>query len=147
MKKLMLCEGKHDTEFLKQFFEKLQVPQNKIKFFDQKERDILVDLKRAESRYIARFIQKTSPHDILVKSEAGKPKVINAFSDFIVFIFQNINNTTLMVDLDNNGLDLFLEKLRNKLIERRLNIISNIIDKNQYIVTSENSMTLNTKKK
>jgi len=67
MKEIIFCEGSHDSLFLKKMFDELNIKNYKI--FDQNTRDKLKNVKDAETKEINRFIEKTSPYDILVKSD------------------------------------------------------------------------------
>ncbi len=150
MKRIIICEGHYDRIFIENLLSKLNIDKDKIKFFDQETKDNLKELKHAESIILKSFIQHTSPYEILSKSEAGKEKIIRVFSDFMVFIFENIEKTSLIVDLDGSNLDLFIEKIRSRIKSKKavgLDIKYEITKENQYIIASEASVIVKSKKK
>ena len=118
MRKLILCEGKHDSIFFKKLFPKIKIPVSEVRFYDQETRAKLKDLRDAETKELRKFSGDYSPYKILVKSEAGKNKAIDIFSRYLSYCIgkqrKDIEKTILMLDLDNR------EFKRNRLGEDRL---------------------------
>ncbi len=124
MKKLIICEGKNDSVFLKHICQKLGlIFEKEMRIFDQTTRDTLPTLKHAEHVEFNRFIQKSYPHTILVKSEAGRKKAVDLFSFYLIFCLtqRGITKVTLLLDLDERGSHLRdLEHIKNEIIRRRV---------------------------
>lgn len=117
MKKLILCEGKHDGIFLKKLFPKINIPVSDVRVYDQETRSKLKDLRNAETNELNKFSGDYSPYKIMVKSEAGKDKAIDIFSRYLSYCIErrkDVEKTILMLDIDNRKFK------RNKLGEDRL---------------------------
>jgi hypothetical protein len=83
MKKLIISEGKNDIIFLrKTLLDKLKFPEDKIKFYNQKENTPIGRKKTIESDYVNSFTQETSPYNILAKSEGSKHDAMRALYNF-----------------------------------------------------------------
>ncbi len=114
MKKIIFCEGKNDSMFLTKLLDKI-TKNKEISVFDQNTRDKLKNLKNAETTKINKFIEKTSPYDILVKSEAGKDKAVLLFSRTMNFCFRNSIKPLLMLDLDESDPNSKIKKIITKI--------------------------------
>ena len=113
MKKIIFCEGQNDSIFFDKLFTELDIHQAKI--FDQKTRDGLTKLKHAETTEMNRFMERTSPYQTLVKSEAGKGKAIPLFSRSMIFCFERKSKPVLMLDLDGAPVNSELKKLKHNI--------------------------------
>ena len=139
MKTLILCEGKHDTIFIKLFLRKLGSDEDTISFFDLEENLKKGAIRRNESEKLRSFLYRSSPYKILVKSEGGVKKVIDIFTHLVNHLLDNVDKTILMVDLDNKGLDSLLSKINKGITSRYNQKIELKID------TSENTHLLASK--
>ncbi len=101
-KVVILCEGKKDSEFLREI---LNILGKKAKIFDQNERYKIKNLKFCENREFNKFLQNTSPYSVLVKSEAGKQKAIKLLVSILDFLIDNNLKTILLLDLDGSTLN------------------------------------------
>lgn len=148
MKTLILSEGKNDRKFIKGLYVRHKIHEDKIRFFDQKERDILKELERAESKYLRSFFEDSSPFEILVKSEGGKSKVITVFSKFMSYLFNYSKGLKIiiLIDLDERPLNQFIYKLKNKIQNkgkgRMLGVEHNILREDKYLKTSKISIVI-----
>ncbi|OQX18579.1 MAG: hypothetical protein BWK75_06510 [Candidatus Altiarchaeales archaeon A3] len=106
MKKMIFCEGKNDSIFLKKLYDEV-IKNEKISVFDQNTCNKLKNVKDAETKEINRFIEKTSPYDILVKSD----KAVLLFSRSMVFCFRVNIIPLLMLDLDKSDTDSKINKI------------------------------------
>ncbi|HOJ86543.1 MAG TPA: hypothetical protein PK103_05555 [Elusimicrobiales bacterium] len=113
-KVVILCEGKKDSEFLREI---LNILGKKAKIFDQNERYKIKNLKFCENREFNKFLQNTSPYSVLVKSEAGKQKAIKLLVSILDFLIDNNLKTILLLDLDGSTLNN-LEKKINDCVRR-----------------------------
>jgi len=150
MKKIIFCEGQNDSIFFDKLFTELDIHQTKI--FDQKTSDILKRLKHAETIEINRFIEKTSPYQILVKSEAGKGKAIPLFSRSMGFCFGKRSNLkpVLMLDLDGAPVNSELKKLKDRIKSNKtvaIDIESGRIHKTSINYLYENVVKIKENKK
>ena len=134
MKKLILCEGKHDCTFFEKLFPKMNISVSEVKFFNQETRDNLRNLMDAETKELRSFSEKYNPYKILVKSEGGDDKAIKIFSRYLEYCIckqqKGIEKTILMLDLDNRGLRNKLEddRLKENSFEKRLGKLEQMID-------------------
>lgn len=134
MKKLILCEGKHDRIFFEKLFTKMNIPASEVRFFDQETRDKLRDLRDAESKELMKFSEEYNPYKILVKSEAGENKAIKIFSRYLSYCIEkrqkDIEKTILMLDLDKNQSENRLDKkrLRKNMIKKKLSELEQMIN-------------------
>ncbi|GEM_PF-2149533 len=136
MKRIIICEGKHDSIFLRALFPKIGIPDKDIEIFDQGERDKKEDLRNIETKIVGKFLSPYGPYSsckILVKSEEGKGNAIHLFAEYLTTWIQNFE-TFLMLDLDTS---LYKQnksgKSREKKtrIERMLNKLKEMI-KNKH---------------
>ncbi|PKP61111.1 MAG: hypothetical protein CVT88_01020 [Candidatus Altiarchaeales archaeon HGW-Altiarchaeales-1] len=112
MKRIIICEGKHDSIFLRALFPKIGIPDKDIEIFDQGERDKKEDLRNIETKIVGKFLSPYGPYSsckILVKSEEGKGNAIHLFAEYLTTWIQNFE-TFLM-------LDTRIERMLNKLKE------------------------------
>lgn len=107
-------------------------------------------MRHADAVEINRFIQKTSPYQILVKSEAGKYKAVDIFSRYMLYwidtLQKEIEKTILMLDLDNKLLENELVRLEEKMTCKRVGepicLESNTIKKTNSIYLIENKVKI-----
>lgn len=92
MKTIILCEGENDSDFLEKMLKKLNYL--RIKVFNSGTSDTPQQVRCADTREFRSLISS----EILIKSEAGKDKVIDVFSSDFAFLLQQ--KTILMLDLD-----------------------------------------------
>ena len=114
MKKIIICEGKHDGIFFEQLLKNLNFSKDDFKIFDP-ENQKKKDKKSAETRELNSFIEKYNQNKILIKLEGGKHFAIKIFSTNMRYCVENISpeGLILMIDLDGEE----VEKRKNSLIE------------------------------
>jgi len=123
MKKLIICEGKHDNIFMDKLSIRLNV-KDKTKIFRQEECSRLRQKNHAETICLNSFFQDSSPYEILVKSESGKDAVYKVFSKIMESLFEKTRDATLqkiilMIDLDGKPLDVSLFKIKDFISNRK----------------------------
>lgn len=99
MKKIIFCEGKNDSIFLKKLFHKIKIP---VRIFDQQTNKRKNELKYAETNEFRKFLKDDKL--ILIKSEAGKGKAVSLFTGELPNLLGNKVEPILMVDLDSSGI-------------------------------------------
>ncbi len=148
MKKLIICEGQHDSLFLEEMCNKLKVPKLKVKVFDQRNNDKLKQKKDAETRELSRFFEKSNPNIILVKSEGGKDMAVKIYSHSMFYFIRikELEKTILMLDLDKSDLEKRLEEIKkiitNKRVGEKIIIESKKLKKTEQMNLLENSVHL-----
>ena len=145
MKRLIMCEGKHDSLFIGKICSNLNMPEPKI--FDQlnaKE----TSSQDAETVEFRRFFQRSSPYNLLVKSECGKDNAIKIYSRSMDFFIRTkeLKKAILMLDLDGSALDTKLKKISNtikgKNVAEPIHIKSNTIKDTNLFYFLENTIQI-----
>jgi len=134
MKKVIFCEGKHDSVFLEKLFPKIKIPASAVKIFDQK---MFVQKMRtkpkglmsdAETDEFRKFFKDDNPNEIykyykiLVKSETGKSNAVRLFTEHLPDYVNKVE-PVLMLDLDSpdvkkkRNLKKALDDLDNKIMK------------------------------
>lgn len=113
MKTIILCEGENDALFLEELCEKNGVDKRKRKIFNQNTNDPSANVRRAESDCFRRFFETSNPTKMLIKSEAGKSKLIsmNILTHLIVYLFDNRINIAIALDLDGGKMESALSDI------------------------------------
>lgn len=151
MKRLIICEGKNDCNFLSEIVNQSHISKlqhQDIKFFNQNNLERLPDLKKTETREIHKLSEKTSPYKVLIKSESGKSKAITLFSSIMIWCFniRAINNVTLMLDLDGKKLEDQLKIIEAKILNKKagtpLFFESTTIKENNIFYLLENNVKI-----
>lgn len=116
MSKIVFSEGERDVRFMKKFFDE---------YHDNPRLDHLVignvskdEIRNRESNKIQQFLGGWNDHNLLVKSENGKPNLKAGFS----FIIRDLANRPVekyvLVDLDNTDVDDFVGDIRERVRNR-----------------------------
>lgn len=119
MKKILMCEGKHDSLLINQICVKLNIPKPKI--FDQRNAKEKPS-RDAETVEFRRFFEKSNPYKFLVKSECGKDNAIKLYSRSMNFFINNreLKKSILMLDLDDTPLESRLGKIIKSIKEKKV---------------------------
>lgn len=117
MKRLIISEGSHDNLFIRTLlYTKFSKDKSKIGSFDQCTRDTNNILKTSQQRCLSSFYEKTSPYEILVKTEAGKNKIAPVIQSELKYLCENRLNPIIMIDLDNySSPKKFVEDIENRI--------------------------------
>jgi len=114
MKKVIICEGKHDGVLIEQLLKKIGFSHKEIYLFNQNKVS-MQRKKRAETDILGRFISKKNPYKILIKLEGGKHSAIKIFSSNMSYCIENIDLLVLMIDLETGNAEEKIEDLKNVL--------------------------------
>jgi len=135
MKRIILSEGKNDTIFLKELLtKKLTIfKENEILFFDQNAEETYKNTKFLEDKYFDKLDSEWMPFKLLVKSEGGKTKIIGTTISKMVYLCKKGYDPIILIDLDGGKIECFIDKFKEKLIDRfknnNLTITSNELHK------------------
>jgi hypothetical protein len=115
MKQLVLSEGVHDVLLVECFYES-EFPSSELKpvYAEELEFDDLTDLQGQETKKIKNFLQRFNPYDVLVKSENGKPNLIQVFVKTVNFLASKPLELCLLIDLDGGSMSSLLATLDKK---------------------------------
>lgn len=116
MSKIVFSEGERDVRFMRKFFDR---------YHDNPQIDDLVMenvsqgvMFRDESDKIESFLGSWNDHNLLLKSENGKPNLKTTFS----FIIRDLANESVekyvLVDLDTTEIDEFVGDIRERVRSR-----------------------------
>ena len=111
MKTLIICEGKHDSIFLKKILNKMGLQDTEFRIFDQSGE--LPKIKNAESKEISKFLESTSPYKFLVKSEGGNSPAVKIFCSNVSHCLESIDRVIFMIDLDGRSHSQKISELQN----------------------------------
>jgi hypothetical protein len=116
MSKIVFSEGERDVRFMCKFF---------YKYHDNPRLDDLVignvsrdDLLHKESDKIRSFLGGWNDHNLLVKSENGKPNLKTGFSVVIRDLATKPVEKYVLVDLDTTEIDGFVSDIRERVRQR-----------------------------
>ena len=115
---IILLEGKNDSVFISEVLTRLSINENKIKIYDQDEREKMEVIRHQETVLIDRLSEKRSPYKILVKSEGGKDKVFQLYERLPEQVESEIE-ILILLDLDGKNLENTLKKRNEKLKDSR----------------------------
>jgi hypothetical protein len=115
MKQLVLSEGVHDVLLVECFYES-EFPSSELKpvYAEELEFNDLTDLQGQETKKIKNFLQRYNPYDVLVKSENGKPNLIQVFVKTVNFLAAAELELCLLIDLDGESMSSLLATLDEK---------------------------------
>jgi hypothetical protein len=113
MKKLIISEGKEDTAFLKEIIEDYYNGWN-INIFDieSKPKESRVNI---ESKEIRNFQQRWNPYEILLKSEGGKPNLMQVAPIIIKRYSTEDIDFDFLIDLDRDSVDDIISSINEPL--------------------------------
>ena len=116
MSKIVFSEGERDVHFVRKFFDR---------YHDNPRIDDLVIenvskgvLFSEESDKIESFLGSWNDHNLLVKSENGKPNLKTGFSFVIRDLAMKPVEKYVLVDLDDRGIDDFVGDVRERVRQR-----------------------------
>jgi hypothetical protein len=118
MKRIIISEGENDTIFLKEMLSGLSIEEKKILPFDQLTKNNFKEKKFLQDRYFEKLETEWMNFDILLKSEGGKPNVVNVTITKLCYLCNKKYDPILVVDLDGGVINDFIEKLKVKLYNR-----------------------------
>ena len=143
-KLIALTEGKNDTFFLSELYKQIGMEESKISKKNLHEEAKIEENKNEETKLIKKFIEKSSPYHILLKSEGGIDKVFQMYSA----IFESVPDDVkimLLFDLDSLKLDERLNALKNKLNcrkGRRLKLKRRVTHQEEVFTTAKGKITI-----
>lgn len=103
MKKVIFCEGKHDSVFLENLFLKLGFHSSEVRIFNQKsffqktQISPKASMRYAETYEFRKFFR--DDNKVLVKSEGGKGNTVPLFTEYLSEYVKEVE-PILMLDLD-----------------------------------------------
>ncbi|NEU55714.1 hypothetical protein [Halorussus sp. MSC15.2] len=116
MAKIVFSEGERDVRFMRKFFDK---------YHDNPQFDQLVignlsqdEMLHEESDKIRSFLGGWNDHNLLVKSENGKPNLKRGFSFVIRDLATKPVEKYVLVDLDTTEIDGFVDDIRERVRKR-----------------------------
>jgi hypothetical protein len=116
MAKIVFSEGERDVRFMRKFFDR---------YHDNPRIDDLVignvsqgAMFNQESDKIESFLGSWNDHNLLVKSENGKPNLKDGFSFVIRDLANDPVEKYVLADLDNRDFDAFVDDIRERVRER-----------------------------
>lgn len=116
MSKIVFSEGERDVRFMRKFFDR---------YHDNPQIDDLVMenvsqgvMFRDESDKIESFLGSWNDHNLLVKSENGKPNLKTTFSFIIRDLASEPVEKYVLVDLDTTEIDDFVGDIRERVRQR-----------------------------
>lgn len=116
MSKIVFSEGERDVHFMRKFFDR---------YHDNPRVDDLViknvsrdELYNRESDKIQSFLGSWNDHNLLVKSENGKPNLKTGFTFVIRDLAMKPVEKYVLVDLDTKEIDEFVDEIRERIRQR-----------------------------
>lgn len=116
MPKIVFSEGERDVCFVRKFFDR---------YHDNPRIDDLVignvtkdEIRSRESNKIRQFLGGWNDHNLLVKSENGKPNLKAGFSSVIRRLANEPVEKYVLVDLDSRDVDDFVGDIRERVYDR-----------------------------
>src|SRR6056297_3105316 len=116
MPKIVFSEGERDVCFVRKFFDR---------YHDNPRIDDLVienvtkdEIRSRESNKIRQFLGGWNDHNLLVKSENGKPNLKDGFSSVIRRLANEPVEKYVLVDLDSRDVDDFVGDIRERVHDR-----------------------------
>ena len=117
MKRVIFSEGKNDTIFLRELLvTKIGIDEERISFFDQSPTNTHDNRKPLQELSFEGLNDEWRRLEILAKSEGGKPKIIDIATSMLIHLCQKRYDPIILIDLDNQTIDNFKNKLEAKLI-------------------------------
>lgn len=143
MKKLILCEGHHDSIFYEEFFNVVKMKRKQRTSFNAKKIFCSGNFEKninIESRKIRDFIRGSK--NIFLKAEMDKGRVIQVYSALIFDILDKKIKPILSVDLDGEPHANFIKRLERKIKiqTKAINLYFEINKNSPKVITSKISI-------
>jgi len=113
MDRIFFCEGKNDVALLRLFFEQLDRSYERTEFIA--EEVAYSRLQNNESAELQSFIEPFNPYDVLVKSENGKPDLVDMFVNVANFLSGRNLDIYVVIDLDADDLSDLTTTINEKM--------------------------------
>lgn len=114
MNQIVLTEGKNDLTLISKFH--IQHG-NSVETFKREDLNSKRPRNEQDNR-IRTFLEPKCPYDILIKSEEGRPNLLKLIFSEIIFLIDETNKVTMVIDLDKNdgeALEQFLPALSREI--------------------------------